>query len=69
MNGFEEMIKDLHEAKSKVEKIHKRQKYPLGTYEDGYISAMNYTLTRIALYVEQVRAEIMEEKRNDNTRN
>lgn len=65
VNNFEEMIKDLHEAKRKAERLHKRQKYSLGTYEDGYICALNYALTRIDLYVEQVRHEIEEERKHD----
>lgn len=69
MNDFEIMITHIENAKRDAERIHKRQKYPMGTYEDGYISALNYALTCIALYVEKKKIEIAEERKHDNTRN
>lgn len=65
MNDFEIMITQIEKAKQNAERIHKRQKYPMGTYEDGYISALNYALTCIALYVEKKKIEVAEERKHD----
>lgn len=69
MNGFLGMVKDIEKARRRAERDFKRTGHLLGTYEDGYLSAINFTITRINMYLEQVKKEIEEEKRNDITRN
>ena len=69
MNGVLDMGNDIEQARRQAERESKRKGHLLGTYEDGFVSALNFTLTRINMYLEQVRKEIEEEKRNDITRN
>ena len=68
MNGFLDMVKDIEKVRRRAELDCKRTGHLLGTYEDGYLSALNFTITRINMYLEQVKKEIEEEKRNDITR-
>ena len=57
MNDFAEMINDLIKVRRRAERYFKHTGGALGTYEDGYLSAMNYTITRINAYVEKKKRD------------
>ena len=69
MNNFLEMLSAMELTRRKAELAFKRTKHALGTYEDGYLSAINYCITLINGYLVTVRREVEEEKRHDSTRN
>lgn len=68
MYEFCDMVKDLKQAQNRANRDFKRTKHALGTYEDGYLSALNFTLSLINKYVDIKKRELMEEIKNDNAR-
>ena len=66
---FLNLLNDIELTRRKAERAFKKTKYALGSYEDGYLSALNYTITLLNMYIETVRHEVEEENKHDSTRN